>query len=144
MKPGDTVDGHVLRRLLGRGGGGEVWLAHDGELDRDVALKFLRDDADRDRFLREAQTAARLSHPGIVRIYGVGRDYIAMEHVDGATLGASGLAPRAAAAAIRDAALALEHAHGQGVIHRDLKPANLMLDRAGRVRVMDFGRGQQN
>jgi serine/threonine-protein kinase len=130
---------------LGEGGAGQVWKAWDPELDRWVALKLLKgDDPDQlARFAREAQTAARLSHPGIVAVYAVGTDFIAMELVEGRTLAKAGLGPREAAAAIRDAARAVDYAHGQGVIHRDLKPQNLMVDGAGRVRVMDFGLARQ-
>ena len=136
---------YVLKDVLGRGGFGEVWKAWDEGISRWVALKFLRADDERDlaRFRREAKTAAALEHPGIVPVFEIGdfdgRPFIAMEFVEGETLDRKGVSPRKAAAAIREAALALEFAHERGVIHRDLKPPNLMMDKAGRVRVMDFG-----
>ncbi len=135
----------ILMREIGRGGYGSVWKAWQTDLNRFVALKFLRSD-DRDdvqRFVREARTAAGLNHPNIVSIYEVGEDdgshFIAMEFIDGITLARARLAPRDAAARVREAALAIEFAHTKGIIHRDLKPQNLMLDTAGRVCVMDFG-----
>ncbi len=132
----------TLHERLGAGGFGEVWKARDEQFGRWVALKILRQD-DVGRFLREARTAARLQDPGIVPIYEIGevdgRHFISMEFVDGSTLGARRLRPRDAAAALRSAALALHSAHEQGVVHRDVKPDNILIDAAGRVRVMDFG-----
>jgi serine/threonine-protein kinase len=149
LAAGTRVGRYVLEEALGRGGFGEVWRALDGSISRRVALKFLRlgDERDVARFGREARTAAGLEHPGIVPVFEIGefegRHFIAMEFVEGRTLDRLGLDPRKAAAAIREAALALQAAHERGVIHRDLKPQNLMMDKAGRVRVMDFGLARQ-
>ncbi len=130
---------------LGAGGMGEVWKGWDRELGRWVALKFLRqsDPTQEARLRREAQTAAALSHPHIASVHEVGvkngAPFIAMQYIEGQTLATvSRKDPRAIVGLIRDAALAVHHAHGQGVIHRDLKPANLMVQ-DGCVYVMDFG-----
>ncbi len=142
--PSRVTDKFALQELLGRGGMGEVWKAWDRELGRDVALKFLSGTLpeDHQRFAREAQLAAGLVHPNIVPVYETGthdgRPYIAMQLVEGATLRKAGLDLRATVAAVRDAAHALDYAHGRGIIHRDIKPENLMIA-GGRVYVMDFG-----
>ncbi|HET7789926.1 MAG TPA: serine/threonine-protein kinase [Gemmatimonadales bacterium] len=145
---------YQLERPLGRGGMGVVYLARDLRLERLVAIKLLPRDraaqADaRDRFLREARTAARLSHPHIVPIFSVHEVgefvFFAMAYVPGETLGQrirSGgpLGPRAAARILREVASALAHAHQQGIIHRDVKPDNILLEgTSGRAMVTDFG-----
>ncbi len=156
MPPGVPVTDSAARfgkfvrtTKLGAGGMGEVWKAWDTELSRWVALKFLKgaDEEEIIRFKREAQTAARLSHPNIAAVYEVGaangRHYIAMQFVAGTTLAAL---PRRDVGRlvrlVRDAARALETAHVQGIVHRDLKPANLMIE-GDRVYVMDFGLAKQ-
>jgi serine/threonine protein kinase len=140
-------------RLIARGGMGEIYRATDSELGRDVAVKMLaphqaEDEDLRARFLREGLAAARLSgEPHIVKIYDVGewdgRPFIVMEHLAGGTLAdrlAVGRPPPAQALEwLEQAASALDAAHSHGVVHRDVKPANLLLDRAGAVRVADFG-----
>jgi serine/threonine-protein kinase len=144
---------YELRGLLGRGGMGEVYEGLDRQLARIVAVKIMRPDLAADgrfltRFRREARTAARLSHPGIVSVHDFGLDgrrcYIVMEFVPGRTLGAivredGPIDPRRAASLISDAALALAHAHEHGVIHRDIAPGNVMATPAGGVKVLDFG-----
>jgi eukaryotic-like serine/threonine-protein kinase len=145
---------YSLERELGRGGMGVVYLARDVQLDRLVAIKVLPREASnveetRERFLREARTAAGLSHPNIVPIYRVGEaaglPYFVMAYVDGETLGERlrRRGPVMAAAMtgiLRDVAQALGYAHGRGVIHRDVKPDNILLDReSGRALVSDFG-----
>jgi len=145
---------YSLERELGRGGMGIVYLAQEVRLDRPVALKVLPPDFAarptlRDRFLREARTAARLSHPHIVPIYAVheidGFVFFAMAYVEGETLGErirskGPLPPRDAARILREVAWALAYAHGQGVVHRDVKPDNILLEAAGgRALVTDFG-----
>jgi eukaryotic-like serine/threonine-protein kinase len=139
--------------ILGRGGMASVYLARDGELDRPVAVKVLAEHlADtpgfRERFLREAKLAAKLSHPNIVQVYDVGeedgRPFIVMECVEGSTL-AEELKQRGPLdpAEVVDLALqicgGLEHAHAAGLVHRDIKPQNLLLRPDGTVKIADFG-----
>jgi serine/threonine-protein kinase len=143
-----------LDRTLGSGGMAIVYLAHDRELGRAVAVKLLADNLAhdptfRDRFLREAQLAAPLSHPNVVRVYDSGQDddcrpYIVMEYVEGGSLadalaryGALSLARVLEVA--RDTCSGLAYAHAAGLVHRDLKPQNLLLDSDGRVKIADFG-----
>src|ERR687893_811327 len=141
-------------RPLGSGGMGEVYLARDRVLGRDVALKVLRkqyagDDEFAERFKREAMSAASLSHPNIVQVYdrGVteeGSSYIAMEYVPGGTLKerivAEGpLDARLAASYGYQVAEALGAAHAKGVVHRDIKPQNVLITGSGGAKVGDFG-----
>jgi serine/threonine-protein kinase len=143
-----------IERELGRGGMGVVYLAQDVKLDRKVAIKvlppLLADTAEvRERFLREARTSARLTHPNIVAIYGAGeinsRVYFVMSCVEGESLAErlrhnGVLDPASAVPIIRDVAHALAYAHERGVVHRDIKPENILLDaRSGRAMVTDFG-----
>ncbi|MCC6490861.1 MAG: protein kinase [Candidatus Hydrogenedentes bacterium] len=150
---GKQIDQYAILRCLGKGGMGAVYLARDTTLDRPVAFKvlfpsYLHVEGIVQRFEREAKAAAKLNHPNIVQVYGVGLTgdipYIAMECVDGLSLEtlikqegpmhwqrALGIAAQIASA--------LECAHGHGVVHRDIKPANVLVDRQGRVRVTDFG-----
>jgi tetratricopeptide (TPR) repeat protein/tRNA A-37 threonylcarbamoyl transferase component Bud32 len=140
-----------LIERIGMGAYGSVWKAHDTKLDRTVAVKIPRkgqfDEKQAKSFLREAQNAAQLSHPGIVPVYEAGRDgdtlYIVSEFVRGVTLSdwMTGQRPtmREAAQLCVKIADALHHAHERGVIHRDLKPSNIMLDAAGAPHLMDFG-----
>lgn len=145
---------YSLERELGRGGMGIVFLARDVALDRMVALKLLPPDlastpALRDRFLREARTAARLSHPNIVPIFAVdevdGFVFFVMAYIKGHTLGdrirERGPLPHAEATRIlREVSWALGHAHLQGIVHRDVKPDNILLEEGtGRAMVTDFG-----
>src|SRR3954471_512487 len=154
--PGDglVLGRYRLIRRLGAGGFGVVWLAHDGRLDRVVAVKRIEvhDAAAGTRAQREAKAAARLQHPGIVALYESGRDegavYLVSELVRGRTLGeliaAGELSDRdvlAIGVALCDA---LAHAHGRGVVHRDVKPGNVMVpdephDQAGVAKLTDFG-----
>jgi len=145
---------YSLERELGRGGMGVVYLAREVRLDRPVAIKLLppsktADPKLRERFLREARTAAKLSHPNIIPIHAVEEIgefvFLAMAYVDGETLTErvrrrGPMAPSEGARVLRDVAWALAYAHGQGVIHRDVKPDNILLEQAtGRVLVADFG-----
>ena len=152
LSPGTRFGVYEVRSPIGAGGMGEVYLAHDTRLGRDVALKVLPEafaqDPDRlARFRREAQLLAALNDSGIAQIYGVeerdGKTAIAMEYVGGQTLAAriaqSPLPPDEALSIARKLALALEAAHRQGITHRDLKPANIKIRDDGAVKVLDFG-----
>jgi predicted Ser/Thr protein kinase len=144
---------YSLERELGRGGMGVVYLAREVRLDRPVAIKLLppskaSDPKLRERFLREARTAAKLSHPNIIPIHAVEEIgefvFFAMAYVEGETLTErvrrrGPLAPSDGSRLLRDVAWALAYAHGQGVIHRDVKPDNILLEATGRVLVADFG-----
>ncbi len=152
LAPGTSLGQYEIRSLLGSGGMGEVYLARDTKLDRDVALKLLpaelANDADRlRRFELEARSASALNHPAIVAIYDLGQaesqPYISMELVDGQTLRQilqAGPMPTAArlqvAAPIADG---LAKAHEAGIVHRDLKPENLMVSHDGFAKILDFG-----
>ena len=152
------IDGrYELLQLLGSGGMARVYRAHDGFLGRDVALKILREQYSEDeqfveRFRREAQSAASLSHPNIVQIYDRGRSedgryYIVMEYVPGGTLkeyiqSRGPLEADSAAEVISQIARALRVAHRRGVVHWDVKPHNMLITRKGDVKVADFGIAQ--
>ncbi|GEM_PF-1657737 len=139
------VGRYRLLEPIGRGGMGSVWEAFDPKLRRRVALKILHDESPQnsEQLEREARIAGRLRHPGIATIYETGvagsQAYIAMEFVEGTSVDRLSMDPRRAAAVVREAALAVHYAHTQGVIHRDIKPGNLIVDRDGRVLVLDFG-----
>ena len=139
---------------LGRGGMGVVYLAVDVNLDREVAIKVLpshlaREPGVRERFLREARTAAKLTHPHIVAVYRAdemgGVPFFVMRHIDGESLAdrlsrSGTLAPVEVARIMEQVADSLDYAHGRGVIHRDIKPENILLERAtGAAIVTDFG-----
>jgi eukaryotic-like serine/threonine-protein kinase len=152
LSEGTLISHYAIVSKIGAGGMGEVYLAHDTELDRKVALKFLsahlyQDPSCRARFKREAQAAAKLDHPSIVRVYEVGeyqgRPYFVMEYIDGQTLleysksclrNPSELLPL-----ILAIANGLQTAHENGVIHRDIKPANILVTRDGQPKILDFG-----
>src|SRR5215467_10555081 len=153
MRPGESLGDYQLLTLLGAGGMGEVWAAHQQTLGRRVALKLLPEEVTRDpsrisRFEQEARAASTLSHPNVAHIYALGqtsdgRRYIAMELVEGETLGArlrrGHLSlPEAIRFAVQVAA-ALTAAHAIGVLHRDIKPENVMIRPDAFVKVVDFG-----
>jgi tetratricopeptide (TPR) repeat protein len=167
-RPLGTLGDYTLRRQIGRGGMGVVYEAWENSIGRSVALKVLpagiaADPRASTRFMREAQAAGRLSHPNVVSVYAMGVNqntpYFAMEFVEGETLAQvltklKDATPEAdtpfgkkddvryfanlaeAFAAVADG---LQHAHSKGIIHRDIKPSNLILDRDGRLRILDFG-----
>jgi predicted Ser/Thr protein kinase len=145
---------YSLERELGRGGMGIVYLAREVSLDRPVALKLLpphlaAQPAARERFLREARTAAKLSHPNIVPIFTVDEAdefvFFAMAYIDGESLGErvrrrGPRPPSEVAAVLREVAWALGYAHAQGIVHRDIKPDNILIESgSGRALVADFG-----
>jgi predicted Ser/Thr protein kinase len=124
-------------RFLGQGGMGQVFLAKDARLHRNVAIKFVRgDDPDSaSRFITEARAQARVSHERVCKVHEVGeiqgQVFIAMEYIDGEPLSeiAKSLTVEQKARLLRDAALGVHEAHRQGIIHRDLKPSNIMVER---------------
>jgi serine/threonine-protein kinase len=143
---------YAMGEVIGRGGMGEVLLAHDRRIGRDVALKRLRSASptadETSRFMREARIQARLEHPAIVPVYELGRDpagrpFFAMKRVMGLTLGE--LLSRGEASqqrllrAFADVCRAIDYAHARGVLHRDLKPSNIVLGDFGEVYVLDWG-----
>ncbi len=149
---GRTLLHYEILRKLGEGGMGEVWLALDTKLGREVAIKILPEEMVSDperlqRFRREARAVAALNHPNIVTIHAVeeadGAPFFAMEFVDGQTLSTlipeHGLAPREFLELAIPIADALSAAHERGITHRDLKPGNIMVDTNGRVKILDFG-----
>jgi serine/threonine protein kinase len=149
--PGTAIGPYEIISLLGAGGMGEVYRAHDPRLRRDVAIKVISralatDAVTVDRFIREALSASALNHPNVVTIYETGDThngrYIAMELVQGVTLREAlreGLDPEAARDIGRQVAEALAVAHGAQIVHRDVKPENVMVREDGYVKVLDFG-----
>ncbi|NQV32395.1 MAG: serine/threonine protein kinase, partial [Phycisphaeraceae bacterium] len=141
-----------IQALIGVGGMGAVYKAHQRDLDRPVALKILvprreYDPGFAERFMREARALARLNHPHIVAVYDFGHkdqlNYFIMEFVDGPNLRqvqkAGEMSPNEALAIIPQICEALQFAHNEGVVHRDIKPENVLLDQKGRVKIADFG-----
>jgi Protein kinase domain len=152
LEPGQTLGQYTIVRELGRGGMGRVYLAKDGRLGREVALKALSPDlisnpSYRERFQREALAAGTLTHQGICTIHALeeidGELFIVSEFIDGHTLREEiGGARPSVAEVVRlaqELADALAHAHEKGVTHRDLKPENIMRTRGGRLKILDFG-----
>jgi TolB-like protein/tRNA A-37 threonylcarbamoyl transferase component Bud32 len=152
MQVGDQLGHFVIREKIGAGGMGEVYLAEDQRLGRQVAIKILpaelaTDSGRRARFDREARAASALNHPNIAHIYDVGDEdgthFIAMEYVEGPDLGKrlaeASLDQNDILAIAIQVAGALEEARDKGIIHRDIKPANIALTSRGEVKVLDFG-----
>jgi len=149
---GRTISHYRIVEMIGVGGMGVVYRAHDEELDRDVALKFLpagtlSDEAARKRFRKEALILAKLNHPNVATIHEFvtqdGIDFLVMEYVSGKSLAeeyAGEVWPeKQLIAAASQIAHALQEAHERGVIHRDLKPSNVMITPKGLTKVLDFG-----
>src|SRR3989440_3883576 len=143
---------YEIRSPIGAGGMGEVYLAHDAQLDRPVALKLLPADVTKDedrlrRFQQEARATSALNHPNILTIYEIGEaegtHFIATEFIDGTTLRARLAQARMEIDEVLDVSLqvasALAAAHEAGIVHRDIKPENIMIRRDGYVKVLDFG-----
>jgi tetratricopeptide (TPR) repeat protein len=151
LTPGAVVGRFEMVREIGRGGFGVVWEARDQKLGRSVAFKAVRAGAKaqlrEERLLREAESAARLSHPNIVTLHDVGRaeqgPYLVLELLVGETLAErlrrGPLPVREAVRVAVEIAKGVAHAHAHGVVHRDLKPANVVLCQDGQVKVLDFG-----
>ncbi len=155
LTPGNLVGRYTIRAPLGRGGMGEVYLAHDPDLDREVALKVLRGDVVQDPrrlelFVSEARAASRLNHPNVVAVYDAGqhegRRFIVSERLQGRTLAdrlREGPLPSSQAIAVaQQVASGLAAAHRAGILHRDLKPGNVFLAEDGTVKLLDFGLAQ--
>jgi eukaryotic-like serine/threonine-protein kinase len=152
VRPGLVIqDRYTLRELLGRGGMAEVWLAHDGRLDRPVAVKFLAQRSGQDpdalvRFFSEAQSVARIQHPGIVTVLDFGtfedHPFLVMYYMSGGSLAdvvGTPITPEQALPIIERVADAAGAAHKLGIVHRDIKPGNILIDEDGNPRLADFG-----
>jgi serine/threonine protein kinase len=151
--PGDTIGPYVLDAQLGEGGMGRVFLAHRPPAPEAYAIKVIRDELASDpaitrRFLREAEATSRVHHPRLIEVVETGTDagrpYLAMRHIDGASLDRllkdhGPLELAAATRTIGDAAGALDALHDVGLVHRDIKPSNIMIEPEGRATLMDLG-----
>ena len=152
LTAGTIISHYKIIDKVGAGGMGEVYLAEDTELNRQVALKFLpphlcQDEDCRARFKREAQAAAKLDHPNIIQVFEVSeyqdRPFFAMQHVEGRSLKEYTSGKELTINKILELGIqiceGLNAAHEKGVIHRDIKPSNILIDSHGRVRIVDFG-----
>ena len=152
LKPGMPLGHFEIVKPLGSGGMGQVYLARDGHLDRQVAIKVFSPELTRDgshlgRFVREARAASALNHPSICTIHEINPEhdppFIAMEYVDGETLAQKIADGKLETGQVIDITLqtaeALAEAHDAGIVHRDIKPANILINKRGKVKIVDFG-----
>ena len=153
LASGTLLRHYEIRSKIGAGGMGEVYLASDTKLGRDVALKLLPEEFAHDRyrmqrFIREAQAASAINHPNVCVIHEVGetedgRSFIAMEYVEGeslsAKIGGQPLAPKEIVDIGMQVADGLSEAHAKGIVHRDIKPSNIAITPRGQAKVLDFG-----
>jgi predicted ATPase len=152
LTAGSKLSRYEIRRQLGSGGMGDVYLAEDPKLLRQIALKvlpaeFSQDSRQSERFLREAQAASTLNHPNICTIYEINDDhkppFIVMEYVEGETIAEKLKSGRLEVADVLKIALqvagALSDAHAHGIVHRDIKPANIIVNQRGQAKLLDFG-----
>ncbi len=152
LRPGQTFGRYAIRGLLGHGGMGTVYRAHDSQLDREVALKIprldlMQDDGVMERLVHEGRLAASIAHAHVCAVYDAGEadgtPYVALRLVHGRSLLAwsreRDLDCREAAEIVRKVATALQRVHDAGIVHRDVKTSNIMIDQAGEPLLMDFG-----
>ncbi|MFZ1938862.1 MAG: serine/threonine-protein kinase, partial [Terracidiphilus sp.] len=152
LAPNARLGNYEIKSVLGVGGMGEVYRARDSRLNRDVAVKVLREEGAaiaevRSRFEREARAVAALNHPNIVAVYDIGvehgQQYIVSELVEGESLRASLTGKPVPVRKLLEIATqiadGLAAAHAAGIVHRDLKPENLFVTKDGRVKILDFG-----
>ena len=152
LTAGTRVAHYQIISKIGAGGMGEVYLAHDSKLDRQVALKFLsfhlsQDETSRVRFTREAKAAAKLDHPNIVPVHEVGeyqgRPFFAMAHIEGQSLREVIKQGKLTVSGAIDHCMqiceGLNEAHNAGIVHRDIKPGNIIIDTKNKPRILDFG-----
>src|SRR5665213_2219711 len=137
LSPGDKLGPYEITALIGKGGMGEVYKAHDSRLNRDVAIKVSAEQFS-DRFSREARAIAALNHTNICHLYDVGPNYLVMEYVEGPDLRGP-LDFDDALPIIQQLIDGIEAAHEKGITHRDLKPANIKITPEGVVKILDFG-----
>src|SRR5204863_201684 len=150
--PGENISHYKVISAIGKGGMGEVYLAEDTRLERQVALKILLDDVAEDsdrvrRFVQEAKAASALNHPNILTVYEIGEygnsRYIATEFIQGETLRermrGEPIGLNEAIEISQQTAASLAAAHEAGILHRDVKPENIMIRKDGLVKILDFG-----
>src|SRR6476620_2748459 len=137
LSTGDKIGPYDILALVGKGGMGEVYRAHDSRLNRDVAIKVSNAQFT-ERFTREARTVASLNHTNICHLYDVGPNYLVMEFVEGDDLRGP-LDFNDALPIIHQLIDGIEAAHEKNIVHRDLKPANIKITPDGVVKILDFG-----
>ncbi|MGA9667996.1 MAG: serine/threonine-protein kinase, partial [Terracidiphilus sp.] len=137
LTAGDRLGPYEILALIGAGGMGAVYRAHDPRLNRDVAIKVAVQHFSA-RFEQEARSIAALNHPHICQIYDIGPDYLVLEFVEGKPISGPLSVTQALKLAIQITG-ALEEAHGRGILHRDLKPGNILVTANGTSKLIDFG-----